>query len=94
MKKELDDLTEKIKADGRRMTDIFQAQTSRKIKKDKNSILGKRGLSKQGKFRQNNNIYFPDHPKNRNAPYSSIQINIENFTIKVKGEPTKKRNQK
>ena len=76
------------------MTDIFQAQTSRTIKKDKNSILGKRGLSKQGKFRQNNNIYFPDYPKNRNAPYSGIQINIENFTIKVKGEPKKKRNQK
>ena len=76
------------------MTDIFLAQTSRKIKKDKNSILGKRGLSKQGKFRQNNNIYFPDHPKNRNARYSGIQINIENFTIKVKGEPKKKRNQK
>ena len=94
MKKELDDLTEKIKADGRRMTDIFQAQTSRKIGKDKNSILGKRGLSKQGKFRQNNNIYFPDHTKNRNARYSGIQINIENFTIKVKGEPKKKRNQK
>jgi len=94
LKKELDDLTEKIKADGRRMTDIFQAQTSRKIGKDKNSILGKRGLSKQGKFRQNNNIYFPDHPKNRKAPYSGIQINIENFTIKVKGEPKKKRNQK
>ena len=95
LKKEFDDLTEKIKGEETRMTDLLPERPLRKIKEDENNVLGKRVniQTDDSMLILNNN--FADHHTYKNDIISDNQTKNENTSLLEKRQPrSNKRKQK